>query len=175
MADQTKKSSRLVLAATLATALAVPAEGLRQVAYRDPPGILTACYGHTGVDVRAGVTYSIEQCKVWLTADMQAAIKQVDACVPGLPPQALAAFGDAVFNLGPTIACNSAQSTAARYLRQYSTGGASNPDSGLPLLVAACNQLPRWDKARVGGVMVTLPGLTKRRAAERDLCLKGAE
>jgi len=173
--EPTKKPSRLAIAALLATALAIPAEGLRQVAYRDPPGILTACYGHTGADVRTGVTYSLEQCKAWLTADMQKAIAQVDSCAPGLPPQTLAAFADAAFNLGPAVACNPSQSTAARYLRQYSAGGARNPDSGLPLLVAACNQLPRWDKARVGGVMVPLPGLTKRRAAERDLCLEGVE
>ena len=32
--------------------------------------------------------------------------------------------------------------------------------------------LPR-DKARVGGQLVPLPGLTKRRAAERDVCLEG--
>lgn len=38
----------------------------------------------------------------------------------------------------------------------------------------ACDQLVRWDKARVAGVMVSLPGLTKRRAKERDLCLSGA-
>ena len=70
----------------------------------------------------------------------------------------LAAFGDAVYNLGPTIACNKQKSTAARLL-----------DAGD--LDGACNQLPRWDKARVGGVMVSLPGLTKRRAKEREVCL----
>jgi GH24 family phage-related lysozyme (muramidase) len=169
MADPMKKPGRLAIAAVLATALAVPAEGLRQVAYRDPPGILTACRGHTGPEVRAGVRYSIEQCDRWLTDDMRRAITLVDRCAPGLPPEALAAFGDAVFNAGPTVACDTASSTAARYLRQYS----ANPDSGVPMLRAACDQLPRWDKARVAGVLVSLPGLTKRRAAERDLCLKG--
>ena len=37
----------------------------------------------------------------------------------------------------------------------------------------ACDELPRWDKARVGGALVALPGLTKRRAAEREVCLAG--
>jgi len=160
MADATKKPGRLALAAVLATALAVPAEGLRQIAYRDPPGVLTACRGHTGPDVHAGVRYSLEQCDRWLTDDMRGAITQVDRCAPGLPPEVLAAFGDAVFNTGPTIACDTASSTAARYLRAGQ-------------LRAACYQLPRWDKARVAGVLVSLPGLTRRRAAERDLCLKG--
>jgi len=174
MADATKKPSRLALAAVLATALAVPAEGLRQIAYRDPGGILTACRGHTGPDVQANVFYPLDQCDRWMTSDMRAAVKTVDRCVPGLPPEVLAAFGDAVFNMGPTIACDTKASTAARYLREYSTGAVYRTDSGVPLLQAACNQLPRWDKARVAGVLVPLPGLTKRRAAERDLCLKGA-
>jgi GH24 family phage-related lysozyme (muramidase) len=160
MADTTKKPGRLALAAVLATALAVPAEGLRQIAYRDPPGILTACYGHTGVDVRAGVRYSLEQCDQWLTDDMRAAVAKVDGCAPGLPPEVLAAFSDAAFNAGPVIACDTTRSTAARYLRGRQ-------------LRQACDELPRWDKARVAGVLVSLPGLTKRRAAERELCLKG--
>jgi lysozyme len=36
-------------------------------------------------------------------------------------------------------------------------------------IVGACNELPRWNKAK-GQV---LPGLVKRREAERQLCLKG--
>lgn len=172
--DQTKKPGRLALAAALATALAIPAEGLRQVAYYDPPGILTVCRGHTGADFKPGVRYSIEQCDRWLTNDMRGALAQVEQCVPGLPPEVLAALGDAVFNLGPTIVCDPKASTAARYLREYSANAVYRTDSGVPLLVAACNQLPRWDKARVAGALVSLPGLTKRRAAERELCLKGA-
>ncbi len=86
------------------------------------------------------------------------AIVTVDRCAPGLPENALAAFGDAVYNMGPTIACNTQKSTAARFLKAGD-------------ITAACNQLVRWDKAKVAGVMVTLPGLTKRRAKERDLCL----
>lgn len=134
----------------------MPAEGLRQFAYYDPPGILTVCYGST-TDVVKGKRYSLEECKARLDADMMKAVTQVDACVPGLPPNVLAAFGDAVYNLGPTIACNPQASTAARLLK------AGN-------FPAACDQLPRWNKARVAGVMVELPGLTKRRHAERDLC-----
>jgi lysozyme len=167
MADATKRPNRLALAAALATALAVPAEGLRQVAYRDPPGVLTACRGHTGPDVHAGVRYSLEQCDRWLTDDMRGAIAQVDRCAPGLPPEALAAFGDAVFNMGPTIACDTANSTAASYLTRYSNTRDADQ------LRAACDQMPRWDKARIAGVLVSLPGLTKRRAAERELCLRG--
>jgi GH24 family phage-related lysozyme (muramidase) len=51
-------------------------------------------------------------------------------------------------------------STAARYLRAGK-------------LKEACNELPKWDKARVAGVLVSLPGLTKRRALEKETCLQG--
>ena len=151
---------RRALAAVLATAVAVPAEGLRRVAYYDPPGILTTCYGHTGPDVVKTKVYSIEECKALLTKDMAAAIAAVDTCVPGLPVHVLGAFGDAVYNMGPTIACNPQASTAARLLKAGDIAG-------------ACNQLPRWDKAKVAGVMVALPGLTKRRVVEKHLCLTG--
>ena len=151
------KNKRRAGALALAVALAMPAEGLRQVAYRDPVGIPTICFGSTK-GVKMGDTATVEQCKALLTEEMLGAIDQVDRCVPGPPPQVLAAFADAVYNMGPTIACNPAQSTAARLLRAGDTE-------------AACRQLPRWDKARVAGVLVPLPGLTKRRHAEMQVCL----
>jgi GH24 family phage-related lysozyme (muramidase) len=149
-------------AAALAIAIAIPAEGIRRVAYYDPPGILTVCRGHTGPDVVKGKAYSLAECDQYLTDDMRKAIATVDRCVPGLPKEVLASFGDATFNLGGKIACDTTHSTAARFLK------AGN-------LRAACDQLPRWDKASVAGVMVSLPGLTKRRAAERELCLQGVK
>ena len=151
---------RVGLAVAIASAMAIPAEGLRQWAYLDPPGILTVCYGST-THVQRGKKYSLAECKTRLDADMLNAVAIVDKCAPGLPADVLAAFADAAYNLGPSIACNTRTSTAARYLAAGQ-------------LVNACNQLPRWDKARIAGVMVSLPGLTTRRAAERDLCLRGA-
>jgi lysozyme len=152
-----ERKKRLGAAAAIAAAIAIPAEGLRQVAYYDPPGILTVCYGST-TKVEKGKTYSLEECKQRLESDMMEAINAVDRCVPNLPENVLAAFGDAAYNIGPTIACG--PSTASRYLKAGD-------------IEAACNQLPRWNKARVAGHLVELPGLTKRRNAERDLCLKG--
>ena len=150
----------VALATALATALAIPAEGLRRFAYYDPPGILTVCRGHTGPDVRPGVAYSLAQCDAWLTADMRNAINDVERCVPGLPVPVLAAFADATFNIGSKIACNTAASTAARMLLAGDFAG-------------ACRQLPRWNKARVLGASIALPGLTTRRNNEMALCLTG--
>lgn len=149
---------KIGISLAIATAIAVPAEGLRQVAYYDPPGILTVCYGHTGSDVSKNKTYSIDECKALLNKDMLNAIETVDRCAPGLPPEALAAFGDTVYNAGATIACNTKRSTAARLLKAGDVPG-------------ACRQLPKWNKARVAGVLVELPGLTKRRNAAMNICL----
>jgi GH24 family phage-related lysozyme (muramidase) len=66
----------------------------------------------------------------------------------------------AAYNAGPRIACDTHQSTAARLLKAGRVR-------------EACEQLPRWDKARIAGQMVSLPGLTKRRVKERELCLSG--
>lgn len=143
-----------------AVALAAPAEGLRRWAYRDPPGILTVCYGHTGADVDAKREYSVAECRMLLDKDMGGAVDVVQRCAPGAPDSVTVAFSDAVFNLGPTIACSQPTSTAARMLatKQWRQ---------------ACEELPRWVKANVGGVSVTLPGLVKRRALEMDVCLGG--
>ena len=150
---------RKLIIVALATAIAAPAEGLRTKAYRDPVGIPTICFGSTK-GVKMGDTATPEQCRQMLTAEMLESVDQVDRCVPGLPPHVAAAFADAAYNLGPAIVCDRTRSTAARLLA-----------SGR--LVDACRELPKWDKARVAGVLVALPGLTKRRAAEMDLCLSG--
>jgi GH24 family phage-related lysozyme (muramidase) len=151
---------RAAIAAAIATAIAIPAEGLRQYAYYDPPGILTVCYGST-TNVVAGKRYTLDECKARLDTDMRSAIETVQRCVPNAPLNVLAAFGDAAYNIGPKIACDTEQSTAARLLAQGRW-------------LDACSQLPRWDKARVAGVMLALPGLTKRREAERALCVTPA-
>lgn len=147
--------------AAAAIAIAAPAEGLRQVAYRDPVGILTVCEGHTGPDIVAGRTYTLEQCKALLESDMLGAVDAVERCQPGLPESVHIAFADAVFNIGPTIACDTKKSTAARMLAAKDYRG-------------ACLQLPKWDKVHAFGVTTSLPGLTKRRAKEMETCLMGA-
>ena len=153
-------TQRKAAALALASAIAIPAEGLRQWAYRDPPGIATICYGSTS-GIKMGDYRTLDECKALLDKDMTHALNTVDRCVPGLSPQVLAAFADAAYNLGPAIACDATKSTAARLLRAGDVQG-------------ACLQLPRWNRAKIAGAYVELPGLTKRRNAEKELCLKGA-
>lgn len=143
----------------IAAAVAVPAEGVRRVAYHDPAGILTACAGSTSA-VQPGQQFSLDDCTGRLSDDMLAAIAAVERCAPGLPEHQAAAFADAVFNLGPKIVCDRGASTAARLL-------------AAGRVLDACDELPKWNKARIGGVLVPLPGLTARRERERQLCLSG--
>lgn len=157
MADE--NPNRKAIALVLATALAVPAEGLRQWAYKDPVGIPTVCFGSTA-GVRMGDFKTVPECKALLTKEMTDVIESVEKCRPGLPPEVLAAFADAAYNLGPKIACDGARSTAARRLADGD-------------YAAACRELPRWNRATVAGLSVVLPGLTKRRNMEMELCLRG--
>ena len=152
------KAKRIAAGTALALALAGPAEGLRRVAYYDPPGVLTVCRGHTGPDVVKGKVYSLEECDHLFNDDMRKAINTVERCVPGLPPTVLASFADAVYNSGPKIACDTRNSTAARLLAAGDIEG-------------ACRQHPRWNKARIAGFLVGLPGLTKRANERMALCL----
>jgi len=142
-------------------------EGVRQVAYYDPPGILTVCMGHTdaegGPKIDPHHLYTIGECKAYATRDVSQSVDRVLACAPpDIPDRVAVAFSDAVFNLGQKIACDRRPapdgSTAARLLYARDWKG-------------ACEQLPLWNKSRIAGVLVTLPGLTKRRALERSICL----
>ena len=126
-------SNKKAIALALATALAVPAEGLRQYAYRDPVGLPTVCFGSTK-GVKMGDFRTMDECKALLTKEMMDVINTVDRCQPGLPTEVLAAFSDAAYNLGATIACDTGKSTAARMLKAGNIKG-------------ACLQLERWNKA----------------------------
>lgn len=155
----TRKVS-IAAATALACTVATAHEGIKFTPYYDPPGILTVCRGHTGADVVKGRRYSLQECDAFMSDDMRTAVAAVERCVPGLPVEVLAAFSDTVFNAGPIITCDTKNSTAARMLKSGDLRG-------------ACNQLPRWNKAKVAGVWVELPGLTKRRKEVQQLCLQG--
>lgn len=133
-------------------------EGLRTVAYLDPAQIWTICYGHIQ-GVRAGDVKSPAECEGLLAEEFLAAVSHVDRCSPvPLTPNQRGALASAVYNLGPSLVCDPKRSTLARRLRAGD-------------IVGACHQLTRWVKARVLGVLVPLPGLIRRREAERAMCL----
>lgn len=139
----------LGLAVTLITSF--EGDGGR-VGYRDPVGIATACYGHTGAGTVVGKHYTQAQCTAFLQADESRTYDSVLACtaVP-LPGHAAAAFISFAYNVGP---------------RPYCVNVAPLVNSGR--LKSACNKLPLYHFA--GGR--SLPGLVRRRAAEQALCLE---
>lgn len=137
----------------LAVPLVIFFEGTRQQAYLDPVSIPTICSGHTG-GVKLGQTATIDQCDDMMAQDLLKANAALNACVlVPLNDNQRAAFASFTFNAGGGNFCGS---TMARKLNAGD-------------YVGACNELPRWIYA--GGK--SLPGLVKRRAAERDLCLRG--
>lgn len=144
-------------AAGLAAPLIAYYEGTHPTTYRDPVGILTACTGHTGADVRPGVTHTPAQCAQWLDEDMREAATGVERCIGvELTTPQVAALISFTFNVGVGALCGS---TLARLA-----------NAGAPPAVW-CQQLLRWTKARKAGVLIELPGLVKRRQAEWRMCM----
>ena len=144
--------------AALAISFVGGAEGLRQTAYPDPATRghpWTICYGHTGPDVTPGERASLEQCRLLLLADLDAREGDViEQCIPALrtaPAGRYVAVLSLAHNIGAAGVCNS---SVARDLNAGRTP-------------AACDDLLKFDRA----AGVVMPGLTRRRQKERDLCL----
>ncbi|MBK3797859.1 glycoside hydrolase family protein [Azospirillum brasilense] len=128
-------------------------EGLYLSTYLCPAGVPTIGYGHTA-GVRMGQTIDGLQAEVFLRTDMAEAAGDVDRLVkvPLTDAQrgALASF---VFNLG------------AGALRDSTLRSMLNKGD----YKGAASQFGRWVFATVDGVKTQLPGLVKRRAAEKAL------
>jgi lysozyme len=124
-------------------------EGCRLQAYLDSVGVPTIGYGHTH-GVTMGMTCTQEQAQQWLQQDVQIAVQAVNkmATVP-LTQQQFDALVDFTFNLGTG---SLQHSTLLRLLNAGDYHGAAG-------------EFEKWDKA--GGKV--LPGLLKRRKAERDM------
>lgn len=126
------------------------AEGLRTVAYSDPVGIPTICFGETD-GVKLGDKATAEECRDKLGARVLEFGAAVDRCVhTPMSPHRKAGLTSFAYNVGPEAFCRSTLVTKLNI--------------GDP---AACDELLRWNKAKG----VPLPGLTKRREQERALCL----
>jgi lysozyme len=151
--DTNPKRVSAAIAAALAIAAPIVAhfEGTFAKSYRDPVGIVTACTGHTGPELRMGQVFTADECSEMLAADLSIAARGVQDCIKvDVSANELAAYTSFGFNAGVAAFCSS---TAAKRLNAGDHRG-------------ACAELSRWTQAR-GQV---LPGLVRRRAAERALC-----
>lgn len=135
----------------LATPLILYYEGTKQVGYLDPIGIVTACTGHTGADAVLGRTYSHQECAALLKRDIASHDAGVVACVTRpMADNVHAAALSFAFNIGVAKFC------ASSMAKKLNSGD----------IAGACAELSRW----VYAAGKQLPGLVKRRAAERALC-----
>ena len=128
-------------------------EGVKTKPYEDVGGIPTVCAGHTGDDVEDR-PYSPQECADILRKDVAKHAGELLALVTvPLSQGELDAYQSFVFNVGSDAFSRST------LLRKLNAGDR----------VGACNELLRWNKA--GGRVMR--GLTRRRAAERDICIRG--
>lgn len=139
-------------AALLLLSLVGTFEGRRNDPYQDIIGVWTVCYGETRVGMRH---YTDAECEDMLGAALGEFGKGVLERNPELRtrPYQLAAAGSLAYNIGLG---NYRRSTVARRFSARDWRG-------------GCNAFPAWNRA--GGRVV--PGLVKRRAAERRVCLTG--
>jgi lysozyme len=158
---QSVKARLIALAFLAASPLILMYEGVRYEPYRDPVGIVTVCEGHTGPDIVWGKQYTKAECAEFKRKDMLAANAVVDSCItaPLTPTQrgALISFALNVGHGGKGVKdglCRLKSGAVPTITRLF--------NAGQP--IAACNELPKWNAQK-------LPGITKRREAERKLCL----
>lgn len=132
-----------------------PTGGCALQAYRCPAGVWTIGWGETD-GVRPGDVCTQQQADRWLLedlADRAAAVREM--CTRDPSPHELAALVSLAYNVGL------AGVRKSTVLRQHNAGNSQ----------AAARAFGLWNKARVGGQLVELPGLTARRAREAALYL----
>jgi lysozyme len=127
-------------------------EGLELHAYRDPVGIWTIGWGHTGADVTPNLVITEAQAEAMLMDDLTHAGNSVSRLVSvTLSQNEFDALTDFTFNLGVGAF---AASTLRRLVNESK-------------MVEASGEFGKWVHA--GGKV--LPGLIARRQAEQELFL----
>lgn len=131
-------------------------EGLRLKPYKCPAGVWTVGFGHTGPDVdkwaAAGKSITNHQADVILDLDLERFEECVERLAPGLSDNQFSALVSFAFNLGEAALAKST-------LLKHTLAGRYDDAAG---------EFMKW-KYAAGRV---LPGLVKRRAAERELFLR---
>lgn len=137
----------------LATGVVSQFEGRELRAYQDIVGVWTICDGETK-RVKRGDTATAAQCDTMLARNLVIYEQGLDRCLTAaVPGKAKVAFLSWTYNVGVGAACGST------LVRRANAGDVRG----------SCDELLKWNRA--GGRVVN--GLTKRRQAERELCLEG--
>lgn len=127
------------------------AEGLRLKAYICPAGVPTIGYGSTGPDIRMGLVWTKEQADERIVRDLAKFEASVARLCPVTTDGQFSALVSFAYNLG----AGALEGSTLR--RKHNAGN----------YAGAADEFLKWNK---GGGRV-LPGLVKRRAAERELYL----
>lgn len=133
-------------------------EGCYLRSYKCPAGVWTCGFGATGQDIGPGLVWTREQAEKRLAEDMDKFERAVTDLVKAvLTSDQFSALVSFAFNVGAGALANS---TLLKRLNQGRRGEASE-------------EFLRWNKARdpITQNMISLPGLTRRRKAERALFL----
>ncbi len=137
-------------------------EGFRDRAYLDTDGTPVIGYGLSRIDgksVKMGDSISAAKADAALKSELHKIQQQINSTVnQELTESQLSALASLSFNVGFGAVKTS---TLVRKLNAGDYTGAAN-------------EFLRWDKANVRGRLVRLPGLTRRRQAERQLFLENS-
>ena len=130
-------------------------ESCRLSAYSDPVGIPTIGYGHTG-NVHIGDCIDQQQADKYLQVDLARAADRVEhECGLTVVPS------QCQFDALVSFEFNTGALRGSLLARCFNAGDSQG----------AAAQFTAWVHGRVDGVMVVLPGLVRRRNAERALFL----
>jgi len=128
-------------------------EGVKLTAYLCPAGVWTIGYGHTA-NVKKGNKIDIVQADIFLAEDIVPIEKFLNAKKLNINQNQFDALVSFIFNLG----------TGAFFGSTLYRKIVINPKDK-----TISDEFMKWTKAKVNGVLTTLPGLVKRRAAEAKL------
>lgn len=133
-------------------------EGERHEAYMPIPGDRwTICEGETA-GVHEGDVATHEQCVSMLDKSVRRRVAEMQKCVKvQVSEKTAAALISLGYNIGSANFCRSAV--------------VRNLNAGLP--VRACAAFDQWRGVKRGSRYIVIPGLVRRRAAERKLCEEG--
>jgi lysozyme len=135
-------------------------EGFESEAYIDTDGTPVIGYGFSRIadqPVQIGDRISPRQADAALNKQLKVIQQELNQVIKvELSDRQLSALASLAFNIGVDFVKNS---TLIRKLNAGDYNGAAN-------------EFLRWDKANIGGDLIQMPGLIRRRQAERELFLE---
>lgn len=141
----------------IATDIIKEFEGFKDYAYIDTDGTPVIGYGLSrigGIPVQVGDRISSAQAEAALHAHLREIDRELQKIIKvELNERQLSALASISFNVGVSAI---SESTLVRKINAQDYAGAAN-------------EFLRWDKANLRGRLVQMPGLSRRRAAEREL------